>query len=181
MTETEIEAQSIENGSGGALVGSESGKELRRFGVTRDGHTIVSRQTIEQRVDGVAMAGFEKVDGWTGFHEEENLGRLVDGGEIRDGLFDAVVKNVKIASVQTLDKLAARIGDNDADIDAIDADVDGLGLRGSLLRCLRSSDGRRNGYDCKRQQERPKKKPCSALNQGNGAGQKSRKHFEWRD
>ena len=38
------------------------------------------------------MATLDEIDGWTGFDEEQDLGRLVDTEEIGDGLLDTVVE-----------------------------------------------------------------------------------------
>ena len=85
------------------------------------------------------MAALEKVDGGTGFDEEEDLGGLVHAEKIRDGLLGAVVEQAEVFAVQAGDEQAMRIGDDDAHVDAIHTDanvgrrLDGL-LRKSAWR-----------------------------------------------
>jgi hypothetical protein len=80
------------------------------------------------------MAALEKIDGWTSFDKKKDLGGLVHAKEIGDGLLGAVVEQVEVFAAHAADELAARIGDDDADVDAIHADANvGSGL-GRLLR-----------------------------------------------
>ena len=82
------------------------------------------------------MAAFEKIDGRARSDEHERLRGLVNGQKTGDGLLDAVVEDVKIFALQAFREFAGRIGDENADVYAIDVDANGLRLlRGvSLLR-----------------------------------------------
>lgn len=85
-------------------------------------------------MDSLKMAALEEVHGGTSFDEEKDLSRLVDAEEIRDGLLNAIVEYLKIFASEASDELSARIGDEDADADAVHADVN-VGRRlGRLLR-----------------------------------------------
>src|SRR5580692_539545 len=81
------------------------------------------------------MASLKKIDGWAGFDQDENLSGLIDAEKIRNRLFDAVVEKAKVFVVQATDELPARIGNDHADIDSVDANTNvGRGLDGGLLR-----------------------------------------------
>jgi len=75
---------------------------------------------------GLQVATFEKIDGRTGFDEQQNLRWFFDCDEITDGLLNSVVKQVKVLVAQALHEVSARIGDDHAHIDAIHADVNPL-------------------------------------------------------
>ncbi len=76
--------------------------------------------------------GGEEVDGGAGFDEEEDFGGRDYVGEIGDGLLDAVVQDVEVFAAEVGDEVALRVGDGDADVDAVDGDLDGGGLVGVL-------------------------------------------------
>ncbi len=91
------------------------------------------------------MAALEKVDGGTGLDEEQDLSGLVNAEEIGDALLGAVVEQVEIFAVQAADELAARVGDNDAHVDAIHTDAN-IGRR---LDGLLRKRGRREQEDAR--------------------------------
>jgi len=80
------------------------------------------------------MAALEKVDGWASFDKKEDLGGLVNAKEIGDGLLGAIVEQVEVFAAHAADELAARIGDDNADVDAIYTDANVGGGLGGLLR-----------------------------------------------
>ena len=81
---------------------------------------------------GLQMAPFEKINGGAGFDQHEGLRRFLNGQKIGDGLLDAVIEDVKIFALQAFDKLSGGIANRNADVDAIDADADGLRLLGGV-------------------------------------------------
>ena len=90
------------------------------------------------------MAAREKINGGAGFNQHESLRRFVNGQKTGDGLLDAVIKNMKIFALQAFRELSRRIGNEDADVYAIDADADGQRLLRSL-GLLRGNPGLRGG------------------------------------
>src|SRR5580693_8245556 len=76
--------------------------------------------------------GGEEVDGGAGFDEEEDFGGRDYVGEIGDGLLDAVVEDVEVFAAEVGDEVPLGVGDGDADVDAVDGDLDGGGLVGGL-------------------------------------------------
>jgi hypothetical protein len=69
--------------------------------------------------------------------EKENLRRLFNRGEAGEWLFDPIIEYTEVFATQAFDKVAARIGHDHSDVDAIDADVN------RLLRLLRTFLGLR--------------------------------------
>jgi len=110
----------------GAFVLSEIEQCEGRFHITNDGDTIAGGKTFEKCAGGVEMYVLEEIDGWTRFDEKQNLCRIVHGSEFGDALFDAVIKDVEVFATQTFNEFAAGVGYNDADIDAIDGEANGL-------------------------------------------------------
>src|SRR5260370_39569047 len=72
------------------------------------------------------MAALEKIDGWTGFNEQKNLRRFLDRGEAGEWLLDPVIEYPEVFATQPFHEMAARIGDNHSDIDAVNDNVNGL-------------------------------------------------------
>ena len=76
-----------------------------------------------------------------------------------DGLFRAVVEEMKSVSGKTANKLTARIGDDDADVDSLDVNMNG---RRRLRGALREADGRgrapaeRGDSGVSRERDRPR-------------------------
>src|SRR5208282_4684476 len=107
---------------------------FRGIVVTSDGDEVAGCEAFEEGLDRLKMAALEEIYGWAGFNEEQDLGALVDTEKIRDGLLDAVIENVEVFAAETTDKLPARVGDDDSNVDTVDADAD-VGRRlGRLLR-----------------------------------------------
>jgi hypothetical protein len=75
------------------------------------------------------VTAFEQVNRRTRFDKQQDLRRLLDRGEIADGLLNGVIKQVKIFAAQAFHEVSGRIGDDHADIDAVHADVNALVLR----------------------------------------------------
>jgi hypothetical protein len=101
--------------------------------VAGDGDAVAEREAVEEGMNGLKMATLDEIYGWTGFDEKQDLGWLVDTKEIGDGLFDAVIEEMKVFTAKTADELPARIGDDDSDVDAVHTDADvGRGLDGLL-------------------------------------------------
>ena len=73
-------------------------------------------------MDRLKMAALYEIHGWTSFDEEQNLGGLVHGEEICDGLLDAVVEQVEVLAMKTADELATSVGDDHSDVYAVHAD-----------------------------------------------------------
>ena len=126
-----------QRGLGGALVGAEIEHGLRRGVVLDDGDAIAGGQPLQERMRSAHVAGFQEVNRRARFDQHQHLGRLIDWREIGDRLLDAIVEDVEVLAVQSADELAARIGDDHADVDAIDADANGWGRR-ILRRNLRA-------------------------------------------
>ncbi len=116
----------VECCGGGLFVCGESEYRLWRFGVFHDGDAVARGQAIQKRARGAKMAAFEEVNGGARFEQQDDLRGLVKGGEVGDWPLGTVVKDVEIFAAQAFDKVAARVRDNDADVDAVDVDVDGL-------------------------------------------------------
>jgi hypothetical protein len=124
-------------------------------------------------MNGAKMAALEKVNRGTGFHQKQNLARLVDAEEIGDGLFDAVVENAEVLAMKTSDKAAVWIGDDHSYIDAVHADAN---VGRILIRLLRKTPwsnreeakeqrGRasRGKKHCRKSHRRPEGKKTEAL------------------
>jgi len=81
------------------------------------------------------VRGGQEIDGGACFYQEQDFGWFCDGGEVGDGLLDVVVEEVEVFAAEILDEIALGIGDDYADVDAVNGDLDrgGLGL-GGLLR-----------------------------------------------
>lgn len=131
--EADVVADVGEGGVGGGFVGAEVEHELRGGVVFCDGDAVAGGEAVEERVGGVDVSGGEEVDGGAGLDEEEDFGGGDDVGEVGDGLLDAVVEDVEVFAGEIRDEVALRVGDDDADVDAVDGDLDGGGLVGLLL------------------------------------------------
>jgi hypothetical protein len=75
------------------------------------------------------VAALEKVNSRPSLYEKHNLRRFVDGCEIGQRLFSAVIEDAKILAAKAFDKLPMHIGDNRANINAVHVDSDGGLLR----------------------------------------------------
>ena len=67
------------------------------------------------------MRPSQKINGGSRFDQEKNLRRFLNRGKIRERLLDPVVEHLKIFAPQALDEVAARIGHNHSDVDAVNA------------------------------------------------------------
>src|SRR5262249_5869786 len=128
IAEADVVANVGERGVGGRFVGGEVEHELRSVVVFRDGDAVSGGEAVEERVRRLHVDGGEEVDGGAGFDEEEDFGGLDDVGEIGDGLLDAVVEDVEVFAAEVGNEVALGVGDDDANVDAIDGDLDGGGL-----------------------------------------------------
>jgi hypothetical protein len=101
-------------------------------------------------MDRLKMAALDEIYGWACFDEEQDLSRLVNSEEIRDGLLDTVVEKVEVFAVKTANELPARVGDDDSDVDAVHTDVVvGWGLGGLLAKSGgRKQEGARDREKC---------------------------------
>lgn len=142
MSETEIEAQLVQGTRGDGFVWSEIKDRFDGFIVASDGNAVGVRETIEQRVDSLKMATLDKVHCGTSFDEKKDLRRFVYAEEIRDGLLDAVVENVEIFAAEAADELSAGAGDEDSNVDAVNADAN---VGRALGRLLGKSGGLKQG------------------------------------
>ena len=68
----------------------------------------------------------QEVDRGAGLDEEKNLCRFLDGGKTTDWLLDPVVEYTEVLAAQPFNEVAAAIGDNHSDIDAVNADANCL-------------------------------------------------------
>src|SRR5208282_1343528 len=126
----------IESRLRGELVGREIKQRQGRIGVSRNGHAVSRGESREERVGDKEMCILQEIDGWSRFHVQQNLGGLLDGGKFGDGLFRAIVENVKFLALQALDEFSMNVGDDDANIHPLDVDANGLRRRGSLFLSL---------------------------------------------
>ena len=134
--------QLVESAGGDGFVRRETEDGLGGFVVASDGDAIARSETVEERVNSLKMSALKKIDSRAGFDQEKNLGGFVNAEKIGDGLLDAVVENVEIFAAKASDELPLRIGDEDADVDAVNADADvGSGLSRLLRKSVRSQDG----------------------------------------
>ena len=149
MAESKIEAQLVQCSAGGTFVWSVFQYEFRSIVVTGDGDSVAGGKAIEEGMDRLKMAALDEIYGWTCFDEEQDLSRLVDGEEIRDGLLDTVVEKVEVFAVKTANELPVRVGDDDSDVDAVHADADvGRGLGGLLAKSGRKQEGAGDREKC---------------------------------
>ncbi|GAC1617502.1 MAG: hypothetical protein PVS2B2_14290 [Candidatus Acidiferrum sp.] len=70
------------------------------------------------------MAALQKKDGWAAFHQENDLGRTFDRGELGNGLLHTVIEDAKVFTLQIFNHVSTDIGNNDAHVDAVDANAD---------------------------------------------------------
>ena len=71
----------------------------------------------------------QEKNGWARLDEQENLRRLLDGGEAGEWLLDPIIEDTEIFATKAFDEVTAVIGDNHADVDAVNADSNGWLLR----------------------------------------------------
>lgn len=88
------------------------------------------------------MFALEKVDGGAGFDEKKDLGGFVNAEKIRNVLLDAIIEDVEVFAAEACDELAARVGDEDADVDAVNADAN---VGSGWIALLRKSECRDHG------------------------------------
>jgi hypothetical protein len=91
------------------------------------------------------MCALEQVHGWSGFDEEKDLGRPIHAEEIGDGLLRAIVENVEVLAGEASDELTARVGNYNANVYAVYADMNvGSSLNRLLGKCGRDKDESEN-------------------------------------
>ena len=71
----------------------------------------------------------QEKNGWARLDEQQNLRRLLDGGEAGEWLLDPIIEDTEIFATKAFDELTAVIGDNHSDVDAVNADSNGWLLR----------------------------------------------------
>src|SRR5262249_49576732 len=98
-------------------------------GIADEGDAIIRRKTGDKRVRFLSALLSEKIHGRAAFDHENDLGGIVVGEEAGDGLFDAVIEDVKVVLFQALDEISVAIRGDDADAYAADFDAN----CGSLL------------------------------------------------
>jgi len=114
------------------FVWSEVENALGSVGVFHDGDAVGGGESLKESHRGLQVIALEEIDGGASFDEQKDLGGFIDVSEVSDGLFDAVVEDMKLRAREGINETAARVGDDDADVDA----VDGYTHCGSL-RCRR--------------------------------------------
>ena len=119
------------------LVGCEIEHGLGSGVIFDDGDAVVEGEAFEQGVSGANVGGFEKVDGGTCFHQQQDLRGFRDGREVGDGLLDAVVEDVEVFATQAFDEITVSVGDDYANVDTIDADANRLCRCCDRLLCSR--------------------------------------------
>src|SRR5437879_8314354 len=71
----------------------------------------------------------QEKNGWARLDEQENLRRLLDGGEAGEWLLDPIIEDTEIFATKAFDEMTAMIGDNHSHVDAVNADSNGWLLR----------------------------------------------------
>jgi hypothetical protein len=70
------------------------------------------------------MTAFEKINGGTSFNEHQSLSWLLHIQKIGDRLFYSIIEDMKVFSPQAFREFARRIGNQNADANAINANAD---------------------------------------------------------
>ena len=139
LAEADIEAQLIESAGGDLFVGDEIEDRLGVLVIASDSDAVGRSETIEQDFDGLQVAFLQEIDGRAGFYEEQNLGGFIDAEKISEGLLGTVVEEQKVSALKAGEELAARVGDGNADVDALDAHTDAGRLWGWGTLCKKSA------------------------------------------
>ena len=96
MAETEVEANTGKSSLGGGFIACKGKNWRRRDIIARDSHLIRRREPAQHGIRGKNVGILKKIDGRTSFDQKKDLRRFVNGGELGDGLFDAIVIDLKI-------------------------------------------------------------------------------------
>ena len=101
-------------------------QQFRGFRIAGNRNAIVGRKVFQQRVGSADVILPQEVDRGAGFDEKENLRRFLDRGEAGERLLDPVIEYTEVLAAQPFNEVAAAIGDNHSDIDAVNADANCL-------------------------------------------------------
>src|SRR6266852_239373 len=96
----------------------------------------------------------QEKNGGAGLDEKENLRRFLDRGKAGERLLDPVVEHAEVFAMQAFDEVAARVGDDHSDVDAVNANLNRL-LR--LMRIFLSTRERAHADHGGEEQCRPQK------------------------
>ena len=166
------------------FVGSKIQDWSWRLVIDHKGYAVIGRKAAEKGLGDEEVRVLEKIDGGTGLEKKENLGWRINGSEVGDWLNLVVIEDLEIGGLETFDEIAFGIGDDDADIHAIDVDANGVIDRGGGLlsgeRNTRYSQGDENcGAEAERAPEFPRANVSPANPQSELRGRPSRTLRPW--
>jgi hypothetical protein len=141
-----------------AFIRVEIEQSKSRLGIAGHGDAISGREAFQKRAGGVEVNVLQEVDRRARFDNEKNLCGIIHGSEVRDGLLRAIIEDAEVFAMQAFNEFATGVGDDDADVDALDGEADGLRRGGR--RILR---GERKG-----EEQKEREKEAEALDWGAG-------------